>query len=423
MRPENKWFAGFVALLLGITAIFVLFGEPQKNLDQVSEAILPKPEEVSRSKPVEGPVREFLNFDSKVAYMGDENCATCHLEETDSFRAHPMGRSMAKITDFAAKPTSSPYTVGNYRFSVEKRGSQIIHIEEELGNGGQVLKKVEEPISWVVGSGQRGHAFLVEKSGKFFQSPISWYSSLEKYNLSPGYELGNMHFDRPILQACLNCHSNRVESTTGDALKLHGTAIGCERCHGPGELHAKEQKIKDGYDQTIVNPAKLSSTRRDHICYQCHMQLEARQDLPDKSIYDFKPGQDLMTFIKRNSNMISDPVARLKAVGHVQQMEESRCFKADSSKFGCTTCHNPHDFKNPKERQTDYLKKCLSCHTDQNDCSLPMPTRTALSPADDCIACHMPSRKTADIGHTALTDHSIKRHTPAYEAMKRAKTP
>ena len=282
---------------------------------------------------------------------------------------------------------------------------------------------MEEPISWVVGSGQRGHAFLVEKAGQFFQSPISWYSSLLKYNLSPGYELGNMHFDRPILQACLNCHSNRVEPADKNVLKLHGTAIGCERCHGPGELHAKEQKIKDGYDPTIVNPAKLSPTRRDQVCYQCHMQLEARQELPGKSIYDFKPGQDLMAYINRNSNNIADPVARLKAVGHVQQMEESRCFKADKSKFGCYTCHNPHDYKAPAERQSDYIKKCLSCHQDQNDCSLPMPTRTALSPSDDCIACHMPSRKTADIGHTALTDHSIKRHTPAYEAMKRAKTP
>ena len=37
-----------------------------------------------------------------------------------------------------------------------------------------------------------------------------------------------------------------------------GEAIGCERCHGPGELHVRGQEVVAGRDLTIVNPRHLS---------------------------------------------------------------------------------------------------------------------------------------------------------------------
>ena len=51
---------------------------------------------------------------------------------------------------------------------------------------------------------------------------------------------------------CLFCHCNAVEPVA-DTLNRYrpplfrGHAIGCERCHGPGELH-----VGDGSGETIV---------------------------------------------------------------------------------------------------------------------------------------------------------------------------
>ena len=72
-----------------------------------------------------------------------------------------------------------------------------------------------------------------------YQSPIAWYS---QEHVGPGASLRmrNLHFDRPITPGCLFCHANRFEVAEGRSPVFHGLAIGCERCHGPGELHARQ---------------------------------------------------------------------------------------------------------------------------------------------------------------------------------------
>ena len=57
---------------------------------------------------------------------------------------------------------------------------------------------------------------------------------------------------------------------------FQGHEIGCERCHGPGELHVAHPEIIGGRDMTIVNPASLAPSLRDAVCEQCHLQGEKR---------------------------------------------------------------------------------------------------------------------------------------------------
>ena len=62
-------------------------------------------------------------------------------------------------------------------------------------------------------------------------------------------------------------------------------AIGCERCHGPGELHVKERKaklpIRGSLDDSIVNLRHLSRERQEDICAQCHPFFTGKQKLVD----------------------------------------------------------------------------------------------------------------------------------------------
>ena len=56
---------------------------------------------------------------------------------------------------------------------------------------------------------------------------------------------------------------NRVENVAGTVNRyeppiFRGYAIGCERCHGPGELHVRRPTMVDGRDVTIVNPVPSS---------------------------------------------------------------------------------------------------------------------------------------------------------------------
>jgi hypothetical protein len=77
-------------------------------------------------------------------------------------------------------------------------------------------------------------------------------------------------------------------------------AIGCEACHGPGELHVKEMQTprefslgQNEVDSSIVNPTKLPPQLADDICRYCHQSRDTVVLLPGKGYQDFRPGTPL----------------------------------------------------------------------------------------------------------------------------------
>src|SRR5262249_1823614 len=130
------------------------------------------------------------------------------------------------------------------------------------------------------------------------QSPIAWYTQAGRWDLSPGYEAGNKHFERPIADQCLYCHANHADLVEGSVNRyrepiFQGMTIGCERCHGPGELHVARQQVVDGKDLSIVNPAHLEPALRDSVCQQCHLQGDVRLVRAGRELYDYRPGLPL----------------------------------------------------------------------------------------------------------------------------------
>ena len=128
MSTNRATFLIFTGLMVGVGAIFSIFGEWEK-VETASKVVAPvETELVSRSHRVQGDVKEFKNTDLKVSFLGDAGCVNCHVQETESFRKHPMGRSMCKITDFAALPKKEPFVAGNFRYSFEKKYKDVINI-------------------------------------------------------------------------------------------------------------------------------------------------------------------------------------------------------------------------------------------------------------------------------------------------------
>ena len=197
-----------------------------------------------RGRAAAAPHSPWKNTQPDVKYVGDAACARCHAEIADTFRRHPMGRSGPnRGCPRCDRPDSTTtFEAGSTRYTVERRGGHVVHRETRLDNDGHVVAKVEGEVKYALGSGMRGISYLIEHDGRLFQSPISWYRQKNRWDLSPGYEQGNLHFDRPIEPDCLFCHTNRVEPIAHTLNRyeppiFRGHAIGCERCHGPGELH------------------------------------------------------------------------------------------------------------------------------------------------------------------------------------------
>jgi Doubled CXXCH motif (Paired_CXXCH_1) len=364
---------------------------------------------------------EWPNVHPDVAYAGDEACAGCHATIARSYGAHPMAHSVSpaeaasRIEEFGAR-ARNPFDAGGLRYRVERRGDVFVHHESLLDAQGHTLAEVTAEIRSVVGSGQRGRAYLLDRDGRLFQSPITWYPQKHLWDLSPGYTQKNLHFTRPVIPECLFCHANRVEPVADTTNRyvpplFRGHAIGCERCHGPGELHVRarqEGTEVEGIDRTIVNPRHLTPALRDAVCQQCHLQGQERVVRRGRGYFDYRPGlpleEFLVDFVKPPEDN-PDP----KFVGTVEQMHRSRCYLGTrgEQKLGCISCHDPHARPAPHQQVAHYRDRCLNCHAGRG-CSLPLEARRAQNPDDSCIACHMPATGS-DVNHTSITDHRIPR--------------
>jgi hypothetical protein len=371
-------------------------------------------------------VTPFRNVRPDVKYVGDEVCASCHGEIAESFRRHPMGRSLAPIA--RAEPVERydprahhPFEDGGFRYFVEHRGGKTYHREVRRDARGRTIVDTSWEVAYAVGAGSHGRSYLIERHGALLMSPITFYTRKGIWGLSPASR--NYHFTRPIIGKCLFCHSNHADQVEGTMNRyrqpiFRGHAIGCERCHGPGELHVDRRERGASavdMDDSIVNPKRLEPYLRDSVCEQCHLDGQIRVQRRGRDLYDFRPGLPLQLFC---SVFVRPPefVESSVFLGHAEQIPSSKCFLGSSGKLGCISCHDPHRLPEPGKRVTFYRQRCLSCHADRL-CSLPRPERLRRSPEDSCIQCHMP-RQPASVLHTAITDHRILRRPEAPDVSR-----
>ncbi len=238
-------------------------------------------------------------------YVGNEACSRCHIEIAESYKTHPMSRSITRVDDNAADASvsqaESRFSGERQVYDVEMRDGVMIHHERMFDGAGEQIYDEAQQVEWVVGAGQRAKAYLIQRSDLLFMSPLTWYSASSRWGMAPGYAPDDpRRFSRRVQDDCLACHAGRVEPV-GHALNrfdnpaVHA-AIGCENCHGPGEQHAALHETGESsgdQDDPIVNPARLDSDRRESVCYQCHLEAAARVLRPGRSHLDFRPGQRL----------------------------------------------------------------------------------------------------------------------------------
>jgi hypothetical protein len=379
----------------------------------------------------------FRNVRPEVKPVGSAKCTGCHGTIAATYAKHPMGRAFAPLAATLEDvrydaEAHNPFDKFGNAYQVERHDSHIVHTVHKTAAHNKLLFELKGEPTFVMGSGSHGRSYIVNFDGFLFQSPISWYSQQGRWDVAPGYNSADKLFDRPVHVQCMYCHCNdalpvpdMINRFQAPVVREH--AIGCERCHGPGELHVRERDadlpVEGTADTSIVNPAKLEPALRDAVCEQCHLQAEARIVRRGREIFDYRPGLPLHLFwsVFMRLPELRDP----KAVSQVEQMRSSRCYLATAGRLGCSSCHDPHALPEPKNKDAFYRQRCQSCHdkAGAHPCSAPDSERRKKD--DACHTCHMPRLHLTDIAHTAMSDHRVLRKPNAEEpsAKKRSLSP
>jgi hypothetical protein len=360
----------------------------------------------------------YENTKPGVAYVGSGVCAECHKDIYEQFVRTDMGHSMslANIPSQLALVRNPveiyDKQIGQY-FRVFRQGSDLYQEEFGRDSSGRVTFRHPERIAYVVGTGENGFSYLIRRGDYLFQAPLSYYSKPQAWGLSPAHEMG---FNRPIEVGCIVCHTGRARPVPNqEALykqpPFEELSIGCEDCHGPGQLHVdqrrKEEALSGEVDRSIANPADLPAWLADNICMSCHELGDSRVLQPGKHYLDFRPGtplDDTLAIFK--IPLRKDAAAQSPLLNHYFLMTLSKCYQKSGGRLSCLSCHDPHYQPSVQEAPAYYRQKCLACHTD-GSCSLPLEARIGKAPFDDCIGCHMPKQPLTTIAHSALTDHRI----------------
>jgi predicted CXXCH cytochrome family protein len=359
-----------------------------------------------------------LNTKPGVARVGSKACARCHQDIYDHFEQTDMGRSMS-LADVPAQLARVPNAITIFDpktrqyYQVFRKRADIYQDQFAADSAGKRLYTRTERLAYAVGAGENGYSFIIQRGDYLFQAPLSFYIKTERWGLSPGHELG---FDRPITSGCIFCHSGDPRPVAGrDPLyrqpPFRQLSIGCERCHGPGQLHVeareKGEPVTGGLDPTIVNPAKLSARLSNDICMSCHQTGDAVVLRPGKSFLDFRPGTPLRdTYLIFTLPLAPGGSGQSPLLDHYFLMRWSKCYRRSNGRLRCSTCHDPHTQPTAAAAPAYYRSKCLGCHS-ENDCRLSIHARMSQNLPDNCIACHMPRQKLATISHSALTNHRI----------------
>jgi hypothetical protein len=364
----------------------------------------------AESVPRPFPSSPFLNANLDVRYVGSGACAECHASTCGSYHTTQHARALTS-RDLAEGVPAGAFDDAETarRYVIDSRGETLWHHERLILPDGTTVALAEHPLRYGLGSGQHWRTYLIEVDGFLMESPATWYASADGWGLSPGYQHNNVGFQRPVDLSCLFCHAGNVETVSGSPqrVRIGEEGISCERCHGPGELHVRQQAagLPAEPDFTIVNPRRLTRDLQEDICAQCHLRSAATVELAGRERQHFRPGLPLHEF--RIDYALSAGDKPMKVVGHVEQLRLSGCRQA-SATLTCNTCHPPHAPWHGEEAALFQRQQCLRCH-EASACGVPETQRRETTAVDDCTQCHMP-RTPIDVPHFAFTHHRIGIH-------------
>jgi predicted CXXCH cytochrome family protein len=330
----------------------------------------------------------------------DSPCGQCHRQILESYLKTPMANASGLATEklYAGSFTHAPSGV---LYAISDQSGQAT-LNYTLPTNPPT--RISERLQYFLGSGHLGLTYLYSKDGYLLESPIAYYSALQGYAMKPGFQRSReLPAALTLNPSCLRCHMSSVQKQVSGTdnlytgLPFEHVGVTCESCHGESRQHvASRGRIP------VVDPIKLSPENRDSTCNICHLEGDTNVERRNRSVLDFKPGDDLNDFLSYFVYVGENTTHR--AVSEIEQFNSSRCKIASGQRMSCMSCHDPHTSPSAEERVSFFRAKCLTCHTQVKYATQHYNSNP------DCTSCHMPRTGAQNIPHVAWTDHRIRQH-------------
>lgn len=325
-------------------------------------------------------------------YVGAQACAQCHGDLVNRYAASAMAHALAKAEAF---PRDLPlaFKLSEYEYKLEREGEQV---QYTIARNGETFSA---PLLWTFGHGASGHTFVLQHEGKFYESRVSYFTNLQRLDLTPGApreipsalaEAIGQPLTNETALACFKCHSTPSAATNAATLQEFTPNVNCEACHGAGERHValmRSQTKTSKSDLAIFNPAKLpADDLNQQFCGACHRSWLTVMAMPNRG-----------------------GIANVRFQPY--RLANSKCYQnPDDRRISCTACHDPHGAL-VKDKPA-YDVNCLACHKG-GVATLKAAAKQRTAPAcrdkklRNCASCHMPAIEPPEL-HYPFTDHHIR---------------
>ncbi len=328
------------------------------------------------------------------AYVGQAACVACHAEIAAKYERSGMSHALTTAAECETLRAGAPlrFALHGVDYRIERDGAGFSYT---VSDGRESLTT---PLLWCFGHGASGHTFVVRYEGIYYETRVSYFTSLKGLEVTPGASrapaaslvsaLGQPQRHAEI-QGCFTCHSTPLPQTKGVSLDQFSPSLGCEACHGPGSAHLAAQKAGGGparVRQAIFNPARWTPDEMNQqFCGACHRNWETVMQMPNQG-----------------------GVANVRFQPY--RLANSKCYRnPDDRRIACIACHDPHAPLGKEARAYD--ARCLACHRGGEGAPA-AAARQRTAPAcrtgtRDCVVCHMPRIEPEGL-FFKFTDHQIR---------------
>ncbi|MNF45994.1 Beta-barrel assembly-enhancing protease [compost metagenome] len=365
-------------------------------------------------------------------YAPAQSCLGCHTEQAKSWRDsdHDWAMRLADASSVLGDFADSRFAEAGVEARFLRKGEDFfVHTEGEDGQSAAFA------VLYTFGHYPLQQYLVALPGGRLQALTIAWDSRDKAaggqrwFSLYPGQRFAPndpLHWTGRYQNwnaMCADCHSTNLrkrydDQTDSFASTWHEQNVGCQSCHGPGQVHVdwatqKSPQRRHAGVKAVGLQVDFEALGSQGLVEQCAYCHSLRQSLgvgqqPGKPLLDAALPATLHAGIYQADGQIDGEVYEYGS------FTQSKMFAAGVS---CTDCHDPHSTR----VKIAGNGLCLQCHQEQPPARFPSLRakpydspehhhHRAGTPGAQCVNCHMPSNTYMRVD--PRRDHSLRPPRP-----------